>query len=274
MSLIVLFLVLGGLELFFRTTHFLGARISWSTPDPILGWRFTPSQKFWTFEENDHPIVWTTNRFGWKDKEWSQIKPEDIYRIAVLGDSYVEAVHVEPDKNFLALAEKKLNSQTSHSAKFEVMNFGRSAFTQTEEWLVLQSEITSFRPDAVVLFFFPVNDISDMSPETTLDPLRPYFNLYADGSLELDTSFQNSWEFKLKSILTPFKHHSAFISFLTERYTILRASRLIKQHSSSESSAALPGYLSLATQHPTPAYEKNYQLNKLVIQKMAAWCRE
>ena len=52
-----LILLTGLLEIFLRTTHFQGAHLSWSEPDPILGWRYTPGKTYWTNEENDHPIL-------------------------------------------------------------------------------------------------------------------------------------------------------------------------------------------------------------------------
>ncbi len=55
--LIIFFVFIGALELLLRTTHLFGARISWSQPDPILGWRFTPGSHYWFNKENDHPIT-------------------------------------------------------------------------------------------------------------------------------------------------------------------------------------------------------------------------
>jgi len=45
---------LGAMEFVFRTTHFLGAKISWGEPDSHLGWRYTPHFKYWNKQENDH----------------------------------------------------------------------------------------------------------------------------------------------------------------------------------------------------------------------------
>lgn len=269
-TLCVLFFIL---EILLRTTHLFGARISWSIPDPFLGWRFKPG-KYWSFQENDHPITWSVNRFGWKDKEWSLEKSEGTIRVAVLGDSYVEALQVEPERNFLSLVEQEWD-KTNHP-QIELMNFSRSAFTQTEEWLVLQRDVLKFAPDAVVLFFYPPNDINDMSQETAFDPLRPFFHLSSRGRLFVDTSFNKSFKFKLKSVIQHFKTHSLLVSFLTERYTLfdsnLRARKLFGRVQ--KTNPTLQGYLTLCTSAPDPLFLKNYELSKFLIQRMASLLKE
>ena len=271
LSILFLAVIFLGLEALLRTTHLFGARISWSIPDPVLGWRFAPSRDYWFLQENDHPVAWRTNRFGWKDKDWSIDKPLGTFRIAVLGDSYVEALQIESEKNFLSLAEKELHAKGR--PKFELMNFGRSAFTQTEELIVLREEVLRFSPDLVVLFFFPPNDIDEVKKETALDPIRPFFEDAGNGSLQLDTRFQNLRTYKIKSLISPLKHHSALVSLLTERFTLFQFRQRAKTKEGPHPRTSLPGYLSLATAHPDPQYELNYQWNKRLITEMVFFLR-
>lgn len=270
-SLFILLIVFLGLEVLLRTTHLFGARISWSNPDPVLGWKFTPSGHFWSQEENDHPVLWSTNRYGWKDKEW-EIAKKPGYRVAVLGDSYAEALQVEPAKNAISLTEKFLNDS---GVTTEWMNFGRAGFTQTEEYAILEKDVFPFQPDLLVLFFYPVNDIEDIAPETTTDPVRPYYKL-ENGSLVFDTSFNQGRSFALKSFLSGLKQKSALISLITQRFSLLQRRTLVKklQIERQQRSAGLQGYMSLATAHPDPVFEKNYALNKLLIEKIAQAAQE
>lgn len=267
--LVFVFLFLG-LEIFFRATHLFGARISWSIPDPVLGWRFMPNGHFQNFKENDHPVDWTTNRYGWKDEDWAVQKPANVYRVALLGDSFVEGLQVETGRHFQTLAQNALDSTSG--MKFEFMNFGRSGFTQSEELLVLQKDVLPFAPDAVALFFFPPNDIADVRKETSPDMIRPFFT---GDQLELDTSFKDSRAFKLKSLIAPLKHRSVFISFLTERLTLYRDLMRVKKIRSSAdfSGGKLLPYLTLATQNPDAAFSQNYALNKKLIREMAGLCK-
>lgn len=268
LSFFILALCLLAIEIFLRTTHAFGARISWSQPDPVLGWRFIPNAKIVHLGENPKPVVWTTNSDGWKDKNWSLDKPAGTYRVAVLGDSYVEAAQVETEKIFLSQVEKRLQAA---GRKTEWMNFGRSAFTQAEEWLVLKNDIARFKPDLVILFFYPVNDIDDLSPETASDLIRPFYRVSENDQLELDTSFKNTKSYRLKSLISPFKRRSALISLFTQRMTLLQASRLQEKKKESE---GLQGYLSLATSTPNPVYVKNYGLSKRLIREMVSFSRQ
>lgn len=115
-----------------------------------------------------------------------------------MGDSYVEALQVESDRNFLAIAERQLNKENGF--EIEIMNFGRSGFTQTEELLVLKNEVIYYAPDMLILFFTPENDIDDVRRETTPGQMRPFFNDLGNGDLQLDTSFAAMPGFKSQSV--------------------------------------------------------------------------
>ena len=274
-ALIMLIVVLGIFEIILRTTHLFGAKISWSEPHPVLSWQFTPGSKYWFFKENDHPITGTINAYGYRDREWSLGKPENTYRIAVLGDSYVAAFQVERDSTFLALAERKLNS--IHERKVELMNFGRSGYTQTEELLVLRDQVIQFEPDLVVLFFLTGNDVEDVRRETTADRLRPFFHISEDGQLVLDTRFTGSREFKIKSQLNWFKQRSALISLAAERYNVYQRDRRLRALGISASDAdevpdRISGSLSLCTANPDSQFQRSYNLNKMLITAMVEFC--
>jgi hypothetical protein len=204
----LLLLLLAGLEVFLRKTHVLGARRSWSQPDETIGFRYTPRSEYWYLRENDHPTRGKINRFGWRDVDWSHQKPDGVFRVAVLGDSYVEAFQVESSKTFLKIAEEQLNSMGPE--RFEFMNFGRSGFTQTEELIVLEDEVLGFSPDMVMVFFLPANDIEDVLPETSLGGLRPFFKLTEDGQLALDTGFNTTMSFGIRKRLKWAMQRSSF----------------------------------------------------------------
>ena len=101
MALIALSILLVILEITFRTTHLFGARISWTKPDALIANRYVPGAKYWHNIENDHPITGTINSHGWRDRERSLIKPSNTFRMACLGDSYLDAFQVELDSSFL-----------------------------------------------------------------------------------------------------------------------------------------------------------------------------
>jgi len=277
-SFIIFLLFLAIVEVILRTTHLFNARISWSEPDSVLGYRFTPGRKYWFNEENDHPITGVINSYGWRDKDWLFKKPQNIYRIAVLGDSFVEAFQVESDRTFLALAEQQLNK--NQKIKVELMNFGCSGYTQTEELIVLKNYVKQFSPDMVVLFFFAENDIEDISRETAPNLLRPFYHISENDELILDTSFVETGEFKVKTCVNWLKQHSALISLLCERYNLYKRQKRAKTHNMAivEKGETAPkkieGPLSLCTNNPDSTYWKNYQFNKVLIKAMSEYCKE
>ena len=270
-----LFLLLEGAA---RATHLFGASLPWSQPDPVLRWRFTPGSAYWVLKENDHPVTGRINRDGWRDKDWALEKPVGAYRIAVLGDSYVEAFQVESDRTFLALAECLLRERSGRSV--ELMNFGRSDATQTEEHLILTGEVGRFAPDLVVLVFTPENDIRDIGRDTCPNPARPFYTVGPDGQLVLDTSFNRTRSFRLKMALHQLKRRSALASLILERLSAAQAQRRAAAlgpaggEAVAEAGPTLDdGALTLCTRHPDPAYAKSYELSKHLIREMAAYCR-
>jgi hypothetical protein len=104
-SLVVFCLFLLILEVILRTTHLFNARISWSEPDETYGWRFAPKAEYWNRPVEGGRSSGIINSYGWRDVEWSLNKKPGVYRVAVVGDSYVEAFQVELSETFLKIAE-------------------------------------------------------------------------------------------------------------------------------------------------------------------------
>jgi hypothetical protein len=74
------------------------------------------------------------NSAGLRDREHSIDRPEGVYRIAVLGDSYAEAMQVDIKDTFWWLLQEKLTRCAYQPGKrVEVINFGVSA-SQVERW--------------------------------------------------------------------------------------------------------------------------------------------
>ncbi len=270
-------------EVILRMTHLFGARVSWAKPDSKIGYSFIPGAGYWDMLENDHPVSGRINRYGWRDRDWSEKKPAGQYRAAILGDSFVEAMQVEEDSTFLNLVEKQLSGVGGLS--LEMMNFGRSGFTQSEELIVLEEKALRFDPDIVFLFFLPDNDIREILPETAVNKDRPFYRLEKDGNLALDTSFVFSKRFRLKSKLNILKRKSILISLMAERYNAavqVRTRRKRLQDQNQRQSERLENkepyriknFLNLASSNPDPVLQKAYDLNKVLISKMAQICRE
>jgi len=126
---------------------------------------------------------------GLRDREHTRSKPPGTLRIAVLGDSYAEALQVPMDQTFWSVMEKALGDCLKPSRRVEVINFGVSRFGTAQELMMLRSRVWEFDPDIVLLAFTSQNDVTDNSRELAQDPERPYF-LLREGALVLDDSFR------------------------------------------------------------------------------------
>lgn len=266
LSLCSLAVALAIVEATLRVTHAFNARLAWTEPDPLIGYRFTPGREYWFSGENDHAITGRINSLGWRDRERSRARPAGAFRVAVLGDSYVEAFQVELDSTFGALAERALSTRDS---TVEVMNFGRSGMTTTEELLVLERDILPCNPNVVVLVFVPRNDITDVNPATADHDLQPFFRLDDRDSLRLDTSFSTRGAYRNRERINALKQRSALVSLAAERYNAWRRSH----ETSTRGAARLTPELSLCTASPDSLFMRNFAMNMRLIARCADTCR-
>src|SRR5438309_1056803 len=66
--------------------------------DETLGYRLIPGMSGWYTREGRSWV--TINSDGFRDVEHTIEKPADVYRIAVIGDSYVEGLQVNREEMF------------------------------------------------------------------------------------------------------------------------------------------------------------------------------
>ena len=267
-TLIPLFIVLGLLEVVLRTTHLFGAYVSWTTPDPNLGFRYVPGDHAWIFLEGNLRTTVHVNRYGWIAPEWSEPKPAGRLRIALLGDSFLEALQVERSETASAIAERELQERFGSGVDF--ITFGRSGFSQTEQFFLLQNEVMRFAPDVIVDFFFPGNDIADVNRSTAGNTLRPFYAVAPDGKLVFDNSFDRSTPYRLRVLIDPFKRRSALISLIVQSYNAV----LRRRASTSQQYDVERGYLSLCTPAPDASFQASYKLNRRILKDEAELARK
>lgn len=90
------------------------------------------------------------NSFGFRDKEWVVSKPEDTFRIAVLGDSVAFGWGINEGDRFSNQIEIDLNSSSPLTGKkFEVMNFAVPGYNTVMEAATLHDQILQFKPDLI-----------------------------------------------------------------------------------------------------------------------------
>ena len=128
-------------------------------PDPVLGWRLLPNTHYlyqtWEFSVNvDY------NSHGWRDIEHEYSKRLGVFRIVVLGDSYMEAYTVNREDAFHRQLEKFARDS---GKQIEVLNLGVGGYGTLQAYLALVEEGLKYTPDLVVLGFHFGNDLLDNS---------------------------------------------------------------------------------------------------------------
>lgn len=166
------------------------ARISYPSlyeEDGELGDRLRPGAEGWTHGEGGSYV--RINSDGMRDREHSIAKPPGTLRIAVLGDSFAEALAVPTEKTFWAVLERQLSACTGR--KVEALNFGVSGYGTAQELIMLREHAWKYNPDIVLLAFFTGNDVRNNSRVLNDDPNIPYF-VYRGDRMVLDDSFRSS----------------------------------------------------------------------------------
>lgn len=130
------------------------------------------------------------NGLGFRDVDRSPTKPNGVYRIAVLGDSYVEAPQVAVADRVTEQLETELNRRgTLGPLRVEVLNFGFSTYGTMQELQVLKNDVWQFHPDLVILAFLTGNDFQNNCRELHDDERCPYLEVRAG---EFQESFPQS----------------------------------------------------------------------------------
>src|SRR4051812_27490084 len=158
-TVVTVVVCLGVAEVALRATGF-SAPI-WYQPDAQLGWTLRPNAKGWfTFEGRGFVQV---SPAGFRDRTHDLQKPKDTYRVAVLGDSYAEAMQVDFKSTFWWQLQEKLAACAPQGTQVEVMNFGVSGYGTAQEALVLEQTAIRYEPDLVLLAFTNGNDLLNNS---------------------------------------------------------------------------------------------------------------
>jgi hypothetical protein len=167
--------------------------------DEYRGSALRPGAEGWWRGEGEAYV--RINSAGLRDREHTKTKPANTLRIAVLGDSYTEALQVPMGDTFWAVAELELRKcYVLADREVEVINFGVSGYGTAEELMTLRYRVWDYSPDIVILAFVTGNDVRNNSRALEPDLMRPYF-IYQGGTLVLDTSFRDLPAFRARQTM-------------------------------------------------------------------------
>lgn len=143
--------------------------------DELVGKRLVPNQSGWFVTDSKEYFTWIdVNSGGWRESKHSLEKPEDIYRILVIGDSFVENFQVPLEQTFFKQLEKGFNN-------IEVVAMGLGDSGTAQQYILLKEFGLAYQPDLIIHFFFTGNDVKNNSLQLQGDPHRTYFTLEKEG---------------------------------------------------------------------------------------------
>ncbi len=166
------------------------------TTDARRGYALKPGMEGRYRKEGDSYV--RINSAGLRDREHAREKPPGTFRIAVVGDSYAEALQVEQQEAFWSVLERSARDCPALAGReVEVINFGVSGYGTAQELITLREHVWPYAPDLVLLAFTTNNDITDNSRALKRTDEVPYF-VRRDGRLTLDDSFRHTNAFRLR----------------------------------------------------------------------------
>lgn len=191
--------------------------------DRWRGWALNPGVAGWQREEGD--AYFSINRYGFRGPAVNFKKAPDVYRIAVLGDSFTEASQVNYSQTFSAVMQRRLAQCPALKGKtVQVLDFGVDSYGTAQEYLTLKHQALTFSPDAVVLAIFTGNDIRNNSVVLEGDKCRPFYT-YKDGKLVLTGPFEKSSEFRLNCMARFESRHSAVANLVGGLHRYIMAAK-------------------------------------------------
>ena len=99
------------------------------------------------------------NSHGFRDYEYPVEKPDNTFRIVVVGDSITFGQGVELNQTYSKVLEKSLN-EMNDDKNYEVLNFGSPGYNIAEKVELLRIKAMKFSPD-LVIFQYLGDDIVD-----------------------------------------------------------------------------------------------------------------
>jgi len=134
----------------------------------------------WVHQDYDEIVM--TNSAGFHDREHTISKPEGVYRIVVVGDSFIEALSSPIESGFSWQLEKLLQHDLGDK-RVEVINLAVGGSGPAQYLRRLEVKGIAYRPDLVIMSVFPDNDFWDSYEPLSRTPSKVFYRLQPDGSL-------------------------------------------------------------------------------------------
>ncbi len=181
-------LIEAGLRLYHRVHPPAGKGFFW-IPRPEYGWGLAPGREGPFYDDQgEFRTHVRINSLGLHDAERRHARAVGVFRILILGDSYIEALQVELEQGVGRRLQDQLAARAGR--RVEVISAGVSSWGTDNELLYFRHEGYRYQPDLVLLFFTTSNDVREnyapfnrMAAQSNLN--KPAFVVNRDGALEM-----------------------------------------------------------------------------------------
>ena len=103
--------------------------------------------------------VFSTNNMGFRGDYMNVPKPENEYRIFMIGGSTTECFYIDDSKSVDAILQKELQSDINSETSIKVFNAGISGTKSYDHIALLMHRIIHLEPDMIILFL-GINDLN------------------------------------------------------------------------------------------------------------------
>ncbi len=167
LGILFLILIFGGFEIFSQVYHLneletcrfteseIFENVSESTLDEMCSLQFSikvPSEPTQENIPNQHNEYVNINSFGFRGAEISKEKPENVYRIIMLGGSTLFGYGATSDETTIPGFLQQKFETTNSDFKVEVINAGSSGAYSKTETLYVKHKLLDFDPDLIIVY--------------------------------------------------------------------------------------------------------------------------
>jgi len=115
-------------------------------------WYTDPISSLRSLEPNQHTNIMNINNDGFRGPEILKEKPDDTYRIFVLGGSTAFAIKALSDQTTIPGYLQENYDQLVHSKNMEVVNAAVPGYKSIDELMLVKTKLIDYSPDLIIVY--------------------------------------------------------------------------------------------------------------------------
>jgi hypothetical protein len=202
---------LGILEIFLQFAEVDSKSLS--DIDPKYGATLKKDKSLLLFNEGFY--IGGSNEYGYWGNGYSKERIPNTFRIALIGDSYVEGHQVFSRDHFGTLLEEELEQKISKPV--EVLNFGMSGFDLSDSYCYYKSFVEDYKPDLILMF------VADEDFKKPTNSYKKPIAVLENDSVIVDYSFIESEKFQKRLSTSAYRGKSIVLGFVYKALNIVQS---------------------------------------------------